>query len=353
MNVSTIETRRPWLFAAAVLLAAAASLALVDAVAPSGAWSDALDAAAGAAGAVVAVLLGARLLRSPWVLVAAGAPVVYLVLSTAPKAVSLDAMPVVRLVVSLAVLVVYLVAAVPLGHLPQYGLCCTAVGVAAVFFLAWEPPPPKPVQIARPLIGLRDDLLANMPGWTGEHQELDSAIEDVLGADAYLNLSLSSQDSPYRVQVFVAYNANAMTNIPHVPWVCMTQAGYRIVEKRKDDVPHPAKSGKELKANVILFRPSQGMPPTGALMFQYFNIGGTYEVERSLARIRATSGAIGRKGSYLTQTQVSVFLPMTEAKDAMERSSQPYTLGRTFLETLIPLLEQRYYPDLGGSEGGA
>jgi hypothetical protein len=351
MQRQSDKQRSGWAWAGVVLLLAAALLALVDALA--GGFRPWLDMGVGLAGAAALAVAGLGRLRSPWALVAGGAAVAYLTLSTAPTAVSGDAMPVVRMLVSVAALGAYLAAALPLGHLPQYGLCCAALGVGAAFFLAWEPPPPKPVPIARPLIGLRDDLLAKMPEWEGEHEVLDPAIEDMLGADAYLNLSLRSRPSPYRVQVFVAYNANAMTNIPHVPWVCMTQSGFQLVELRQDDVPHPAKRGRELKANVILFHPGEGMEKMAALMFQYFNVGGTYEANRSLARIRATSGAIGRRGSYLTQTQVSVFLPMTEAKDAMDRSSRPYTLGRTVLETLIPLLEQKYYPDLDGSEGGA
>jgi hypothetical protein len=124
------------------------------------------------------------------------------------------------------------------------------------------------------------------------------------------------------------------------------------VEKRKDEVLHPVKPGQELDANVILFRPGPGLPPQAALMLQYFNIGGTYETDRAMARILATSGAIGREGSYLTQTQVSVFVPASKAEEAMARTSRPYALGRRFVETLIPILEERYYPDLGGSEGG-
>lgn len=350
MTERTEHVRGGWALAGAGLLAAAALLAVVDAGA--GGFPPWLDVVAGVSGAAVLVATGLGRVRSPWVLVAGAAAVVYLTLSAAPSAVSAEAMPVARFLVSVAALGAYLAAAMPLGRLPQYGLCCAAMGVAAVFFLLWEPPPPKPVPIARPLTELADDLLARMPGWKGEHQSIEPAIEDVLGADAYLNLSLFSPDSPYRVQVFITYNANAMTNIPHVPWVCMTQAGYRLAERRLDDVPHPAEQGRELKANVILFRPGEGMKRMGAIMFQYFNVGGTYEVNRSMARIRATSGAIGREGSYLSQTQVSVFVPMTESKDALQRGSRPYALGRRFLETLIPLLEQQYYPDLDGSEGG-
>ncbi|MBL7139522.1 MAG: exosortase-associated EpsI family protein [Planctomycetes bacterium] len=296
--------------------------------------------------------IGAGAVRSPWAVALAAAPVVYLALATAPVAVSREPLPVARLLVALATVGVYVRVARRLGRLPQYGLCCAALGVTAGFFLLWEPPPPKPVPIARPLIGLRGDLLAQLPGWTGEHEALPASIEDVLGADAYLNLRLRSKAGPYEVQVFVTYNANAMSNIPHVPWVCMAQAGYRLAEKNEADLLHPTKKGKEIKANVILFEPGEGMAPQQALMFQYFNVGGEYQTDRQVARVMAASGAIGRRGSYLSQTQVAVYMPQMLAGNAMERTSEPYQLGVRFLDVIVPLLERDYYPDLTGTEGG-
>jgi hypothetical protein len=364
MDVTTEPVNRSWALAGAVLMAAAAALALVDAL--DDVWGAWVGIGAGVAGAAVFALVAVRPTASRWLIVAGGAAVAYLVLNAAPAAVSLEFLPVLRLGVSLTAGLVYLRLAVPLAGMLGYGLCCAALGVMAVFFLLWEPPPPKPVPIARPLIGLKDDLSealaakarnAGLPpsvsaDWTGQHQPLDEATEDMLGADEYLNLWLSSPTSPYNVQVFVAYNANAMTNIPHVPWVCMVQSGFRLVTLRQDDIMHPTRDGAELSPNVAVFEPGEGMRPTAAVMFQYFNVGGTYEANRQLARILATSGSIGRTGSYLSQTQVYVYVPLDQARGALDRDSEPYLLGRTFLETLVPLLEARYYPDLTGSEGG-
>ena len=66
----------------------------------------------------------------------------------------------------------------------------------------------------------------------------------------------------------------------------------------------------------------------------------------------AASGAIGRRGSYLSQTQVAVYMPQMLAGNAMERTSEPYQLGVRFLDVIVPLLERDYYPDLTGTEGG-
>ncbi len=351
MDATQATTRRGPALAGAAALAVAMVLALVEALDGGAgaalAWLGVLAAATGAA----LLVLAARRSPSRWIVVAAIAPITYLVLSTAPTAVTREAMPAARLLVSLAAAGAYLLVALPLASREQYGLCCTCLGVATVFFMGWEPPPPKPVPIAKPLINLKDSLLARMPGWTGDHQELPEAIEQALGADEYLSLSLKSPDGT-EVLVFVTYNANAMSNIPHVPWVCMTQAGFRLVTRRQDEIPHPTKPGREIKPNVMYFEPGTGMARQEALMFQYFNVGGQYEWNRQLARIIATSGAIGRRGSYLSQTQVAVWFPPSEGKDPLAKGGRPYQIGLKFLNAVIPLLEREYYPDLSGTEGG-
>ena len=352
MDATQATTRRGPALAGAGALAVALVLALVEALDGGAgtalAWLGVVAAATGA----TLLVLAARRSPSRWIVVAAIAPITYLVLSTAPTAVTREAMPAARLLVSLAAGGAYLLVALPLASREQYGLCCGCLGVAAVFFMVWEPPPPKPVPIAKPLINLKDSLLARMPGWTGEYQKLSETMEKAVGADDYLNLKMTSPDGMYEVLVYVTYNANAMSNIPHVPWVCMTQAGFRLVTTRQDEIQHPTKPGREIKPNVMHFQPGKGMVRQDALMFQYFNVGGQYEWNRQLARIMATSGAIGRRGSYLSQTQVAVYFPPSEGKDPLAKGGRPYQIGLQFLNAVITLLEREYYPDLGGTEGG-
>ena len=353
MDAPQATIRRGWTLVCAGALVAALVLALAEALAGGSeatlAW---VDAAAAAVAAALLVLAATGRPASAWLVAAAIAPVTYLVLSTAPTAVTRELMASSRLGVSVAAAGAYLMAAAPLGLRQQYGLCCACLGVSAAFFLLWEPPPPKPLPIVRPLVHLKGSLLAKMPGWTGEHHQLPEAIEKALGADEYLNANFASPDGRDRVLVFVTYNANAWSNIPHVPWVCMTQSGYRLVTKRQDAMQHPSKSGKEIEPNVILFKPGPGMPPEHALMFQYFNVGGQYVYHRDLARIMATSGAIGRKGSFLSQTQVAVYFSPSEGQDPLAKGSRAYQIGLEFLNAVIPLLEREHYPALGGTEGG-
>jgi hypothetical protein len=181
-----------------------------------------------------------------------------------------------------------------------------------------------------------------MPGWEGRHARIDPAVETVLGADEYLNLELESKDAQYRLLIFVTYNANALSNIPHVPWVCMTQSGYKLVAIRQDDVIIEGLGGKEIRPNVILFTPGPDLPPQQAVMFN-----------RQLARIAATTGAVGRRGSYLSQTQVAIWFPPSSAppEELLSKKSPAYQTGMQVLNAVVPLLERKYYPDLtGGGE---
>ena len=285
-----------------------------------------------------------------WVMVAV-VPVAYLVLAGAAKAASLETGPLVRLGAALAALLGWLVVARMLPGRLQYGVCCAALAVGAVFFSFWQPPPPKPVPIARHLLSLEKELPGLMPGWKGQDQRLSPAVEGQVGADEYLNLELTPPTGDTRVTVYITYNANAMTNIPHVPWVCMTQAGYKDVSTRQDGLPISSMKGKEIQPNVMLFDGGSAHRGARALMFQYFRVGESYTWNRQLARFMATTGSLGR-GSFLSQTQVAIWPDPKDPEDPMDKGSRAYRMGVQILDLLVPLLEREYYPDLSAPEGG-
>jgi len=311
-----------------------------------------VDVGAAAIGAGLLVAAAARPAASRWTAVAAGAPVLYLVLSAASMALARETLPLLRLTAALGGLVSYVGVVWPLPGRLQYGVCCACLGTMAVFFGLWEPPLPKPVPIRKHLSELQADLLKATPGWTGRHEVLPKEVEATLGADEYLNLALTSPDKNWVVTIFVTYNANAMTKVPHVPWVCMTQSGFRLVSKREEDVLLPEMPGRELRLNVMLFDPGEGLGRAQALMFQYFNVGGVYTYNREWTRVLATSGSIGQRGSYLSQTQVAVRFMPGGAEDPTAKGSEPYQLGLKFLSVVVPRLEKEYYPNLHGDGGG-
>jgi len=285
-----------------------------------------------------------------WV-VAAVAPVACMVLAAAPKAVSLEAWPAARLVVAVAALLGWLLVARPLPGRLQYGVCCAVLGAGAVFFTLWQPPPPKPVPIARHLASLEKELLDRLPGWKGEEQRLTPDVEGQVGADEYLNLELTPPTGNAHVRVYITYNANAMSNIPHVPWVCMTNAGYTLLSTRQDGVVISSMKGKEIQPNVLLFDGGPGRREGRTLMFQYFRVGESYTWSRQLARFMATTGSLGR-GSFLSQTQVTLWPDPNDRGDPMDKGSRAYQMGLEILNCLVPLLEREYYPDLRSPEGG-
>ncbi|MBE3096629.1 MAG: hypothetical protein IMZ44_05805 [Planctomycetes bacterium] len=283
---------------------------------------------------------------------AAAAPAACAVLCAAPEAVSQESVPMARLAVLVAAAVAWLVVARPLPGRLQYGVCVACLAVAALFFTWWEPPPPKAVPIARPLALLEKELMAKLPGWTGQDRRMPKAIEGQVGADEYLNLDLTPPAGARSVTVYITYNANAMSQIPHVPWVCMTQAGYKLVEIRQDGMAIAGVAGREIQPNVILFEGGSGRERARALMFQYFRVGETYTWSRQLARFLATTGSLGGAGSFLSQTQVAVWLAPDDTRDPLDKNSPAYRLGLQVLDLLVPLLERGYYPDLRGPEGG-
>ncbi len=132
----------------------------------------------------------------------------------------------------------------------------------------------------------------------------------------------------------------------------MPQAGFQVVESRQDEVAIRAIPGKEIQPNVILFDNGEGRARARALVFQYFNVGGTYTESREMARALANAGAIGRTGSYISQTQVIVWLPPQSTENPMAKNSTAYQLGIEMLNILVPLLEHEHYPDLRAGAGG-
>ena len=341
--------------AAALTVVAALAAALVTAVLQvASQWPGyALDWLAVASAGAGLVLLGLALrvtVATVWVM-AAVVPVACLVLAAAPKAASLEAMPVARFAVAVAALVGWLVVARLLPGRLQYAVCCAALSGGAVFFTLWQPPPPKPVPIARHLISLEKELLDLLPGWKGQDQRMPPAVEGQVGADEYLNLELIPPTGNYHVTVYITYNANAMSNIPHVPWVCMTNAGYTLVSTRQDGLPISSMKGKEVQPNVLLFDGGAARRGARALMFQYFRVGDSYTWNRQLARFMATTGSLGR-GSFLSQTQVAIWPDSNDPEDPMDKGSRAYHTGVQILDILVPLLEREYYPNLRSPKGG-
>ena len=357
---STLENpgRTPLLAAMALfalVLALAAHEALALGSAPVFAW---VGVGAAAAGVALLAVARAREDLAPWLIAAAVLPLVYLVFYMGERAITGHLLALARLAAGLGAAAAWLALARRLPGRVQYAACVAALGGAAVFFQLWEPPAPVPVPIARSLVATFPRTIPvtfqgrTVAVWKGKQVELTSDVVNKLKADEYLNLSLEETTRHYQGMVFVTYNANAMSNIPHVPWVCMTQSGYEIAGQRKEEVGIESLPTLTVPVNVMLFTRDAGGRQERALMFQYFNVGHSYTIDRQIARFLATTGSIGEKGSYLSQTQVVLYLGPNDTANPLAKDSLPYQLGVGLLNAVVPLLEKDYYPDLGGSKGG-
>jgi len=349
---------------------------------------QAAGAAVAAAGAALALAVALRYPRAGWLLAAAGVPALVAVLDSAPGATALSAnlvsvvqhlvtrssgatemaplepLSVLRFALAALAAVVYMVIAARLRPRMSYGMTCGGLAAAALFFSVWSPPPPTPVPTRLdPVTGqpkrlslMADQVLAALnakiepgqPRWSGGHEPLSKKDETLVGADDYLNLIIRSPDKQYAVGVYITYNADAMTNIPHVPWICMMQSGaFDLVSWRTDDLPIKGISAPELTANVLLFRPAPGRVGPSVFMFQYFSAGGTYQHDREMARLIAAAGSHSQRGSFISQTQVQVqFMASAAGDDPTDRHSPTYGLGYAVMSIVVPLLEKEYYPDL-------
>jgi exosortase/archaeosortase family protein len=309
---------------------------------------DAVAAAAALVGAaaILAGLAGGPDRRDLWVV--AVVPVAYLAMNTSWRGLTREPVAVAAFAAAAGLAVVYGRLLSRLGARLQYWACVGALGAVAGFFQFWEPPPPKPVPIRQ---SLRDHFPRELGAWRGEFRALEPATEKELGADDYLNLDLREAANGRHGLVFVTYSANAMSNIPHVPWVCMTQAGYLLKRMDQRDVLVRALGNKEFRVNVAYFEPKPQVPGPPALMLQYFNVGGTYTTSREIARFLGTTGSIGQQGSYLSQTQVAVWLEEKRGEDPMAKTSDAYQAALGLLEQVAVVLETAFYPDLGAPEG--
>ncbi len=311
--------------------------------------------AAAGVGLVLLAAAGLRLGPSAWLAAIAAVPGTYVIVHAAPDIVRTGDVGLVAVAnwvhfMAAAGAVAALVMALRgMAWSRQYAMCCGALGVGAVFFAAYEPPPPKPLEARQPISRLVDALVP--PGWVGRAMVLREDIEVALGADEYLNLEIRAENGEWQGLLFIPYNADAMTQIPHVPWVCMTQSGYVLEERHADSVPVAELGGREVPFNALLFRPGPELPENApdALMFQYFNIGGTYTTDRQIARFLATTSSLGQRGSYLTQTQLAIYLSPGAGAGALEREHPAYRIGLRLLQHVAAVLEREYYPAPGGA----
>jgi hypothetical protein len=359
MNATATENERFWPMAGSALLLVEAILVGIGLAYPAAlaAGADADDAARAslersfAYAALGASLAGAAALAvgmldrrtASWAWGFAALPIVYVVLQSVPRAVSGEVRAVAAFAAAAGAAVVWAFVLRRLTARAQYVTCVGALVVVGLFFRLWEPPPPKPLPIRQSLV---EHFPRQLAGWSGEVRMLDKNTETELGADQYLNLALRLPDGREGM-AFITYNASAWSNIPHVPWVCMVQSGYVKKQAEEREIPierFPGQPQKEIPVNVLLFEPKPGLQSPPALMLQYFNVGGTYTASREWARVLGTRGSFTHRGSYLSQTQVAVWLRPGDAADPMSRGSEAYRLAVSLLNEVVPLLETEYYP---------
>ncbi len=97
-------------------------------------------------------------------------------------------------------------------------------GAVSAAFIVLQQPAAEPVDRDRFSVFPR-----NLGEWSGIHYELDTEIEQVLGADDYINVSYVSSSAPEMVNFFAAFYAKQNENSGiHSPEVCLPAGGWEI-----------------------------------------------------------------------------------------------------------------------------
>ncbi|MCP1168380.1 VPLPA-CTERM-specific exosortase XrtD [Limimaricola litoreus] len=111
-------------------------------------------------------------------------------------------------------------------------LLCITVGFT--FILA---PRPEAVMVPRDNFDLFPRTIGD---WSGAHTPLDPAVEQVLGADDYANISYYDPDAPEYVHFFSAfYDDQTHGEGIHSPEVCLPVGGWEVYSFDKHEVAFP------------------------------------------------------------------------------------------------------------------
>lgn len=336
------------LILAAIRLVGAAAVCVVY-LAKSGSFPPggiAVDLIIGSvAGALLVVAaMGIRRSKKPWGIVAAFIVLVVLLLRCLVTVFGVAASAKLAIVAGPVLLAECILTAIVLrgavtlapgwSHLDMKWHCGIVVAIllaAGAGFAAYSPTT-EAVPLRKPFREFPNKL-AN---YVGKFQKLSDKMEKAVGADEYLNLPMMSQQTKRMALVYATYNEKATGRIPHVPWVCMTAGGNKVLMLRQVEIPLSGLKGVAVPASALKDRPWMCAVSVGPIlflssptkgisinllefenvknkrrlyMFQYFTVGGYYTPSRQVARFQAWW-----KGGYLAQAQVSVWLTQEEVR---------------------------------------
>ena len=151
--------------------------------------------------------------------------------------------------------------------------------------------------------------------WKGQDKPLDEAVVRATDTDAHVSRTYVKPSISESVWLYVACGVNARDLMPHRPEVCYTGSGWRLDDRRVEELP--LADGTTLPCNVFQF--ARGSLSKERLMVLYYYIvDGQYSHDVALLRSKAWRGSGTVR--YVAQVQMAVPISSNMASDATART---------------------------------
>lgn len=163
--------------------------------------------------------------------------------------------------------------------------------------------------------------------WTGQDKPLDEAIVRATDTDAHVSRTYAKPGMSGNVWLYVACGVNARDLMPHRPEVCYTGNGWRLDDRRFEELP--LADGTKLPCNVFQFTRGS-MSKERIMVLYYYIVDGQYSHDVSLLRSKAWRGSGTVR--YVAQVQMAMPISSNMALDATAR-----TISAFATESALPI----------------
>jgi hypothetical protein len=176
----------------------------------------------------------------------------------------------------------------------------------------------------------------------------DPELQASLGTDEYLQWvlrhpQLSPSDPAYECLLFVTYYAKP-DRVPHVPEECYLGSGYQRLATERSTFQLPSGAGeRDIAGRTLVFtRAKDSAWRSGARVpvVYLFKVNGSYAAGRDEARVALNSNLFG-KTSYFSK--VELVFNRSRSSETLD-SDQTQAAAQAVLATVLPVLEQDYWP---------
>lgn len=168
-------------------------------------------------------------------------------------------------------------------------------------------------------------------------------VLDSLGTNEYLqwlmrDTSTAVQAPEDFVHLFVTYYTGKPDQVPHVPEICYTAQGNKVVADYYDEVPIPSLgSNAVVPIKILEFEGSRLLGRQNTIVMYTFHANGQWCRDR-----RDVQSAVGRPGTthaYFSKLELSF-----GSQEHVPDKDKAIRSGKRFLQVIVPVLLRDHWP---------